>query len=154
MLRYLSRSLAQLDRGIATWMHRWGHMLHRVALAILFIWFGALKCVGLKTTTSIVAHTVWWGSPDVVLPVLGVVEIVIGLCLMYRRLIRVALLLLLLRLPGTVLALILLPGECFVQVPFAPTPVGQYLLKDLAIFTAAIVIGGTVGTERPAGHHH
>ena len=154
MTQELTQRVVRMDRAIAGWMERWGHMLHRVALAALFIWFGTLKIVGLKTTTSIVAHTIWWGSPDVVLPILGVVEILIGLCLFWRRLIRVALFLLLLRLPGTVLALILLPDICFVQVPFAPTPEGQYLLKDLAIFTAAIVIGGTVGMERPEGHYH
>ena len=150
----LHPKLDEVDRIIAAWMERYGHMLHRVSLGCFFIWLGLLKQAGLKTTTSLLAHTVYWGSPDVMVPVLGVWECAIGVCLLFPRLIRVGLLLLLVRLPGTLLALVLLPEVCFVKIPFAPTPEGQYLIKDLMLFTAAIVIGGTVRTEKQPGIFH
>lgn len=150
----LHPKLDQLDRNIAEWMERYGHMLHRVSLGGFFIWLGLLKQAGLKTTTSLLAHTVYWGTPDVVVPLLGWWEFAIGVCLLFPRLIRVALLLLLVRLPGTLLALVLLPDVCFVRIPFAPTPEGQYLIKDLMLFTAAIVIGGTVRIEKQPGIFH
>lgn len=53
---------------------------------------------------------------------------------------RLAVLLLLVRLPGTLLALVLLPEVTFAGSPLVPTPEGQYLLKDLALFGAALVI--------------
>lgn len=136
--------LDALDRAIAARMHRYGHPAHIVALAAVFIWFGILKLRGEKTATSLIADTVYWGNPDVVVPILGWWEVAIGICLIIRPLIRIALLLLVIRLPGTLLALILLPDVCFVLPPWIPTIEGQYLVKDLALFGAALVIGGTV----------
>ena len=143
--------LDELDRRIAEWMERYGHVIHRYSMGIFFIWLGLLKQAGLRTTTSLLAHTVYWGSPDLVVPLLGLWEFAIGVCLLFPKLIRLALLLLLVRLPGTFLALVLLPDVCFVHIPFAPTPEGQYLIKDMMLLSAAIVIGGTVRSKRGAG---
>ena len=44
----------------------------------------------------------------------------------------------------TALALVLKADVCWVSVPWVPSPEGQYLIKDLILFTAAMVIGGTV----------
>ena len=61
--------------------------------------------------------------------------------LLSRRLTRVGIMLLLVRLPGTLLALVLHPDVTFDSFPIEPTPAGQYLLKDALLFTAALVIG-------------
>ena len=143
--------LDAFDRRIAEWMERYGHRIHRYSMGVFFVWVGLLKQAGVETTTSLLAHTVYWGSPDLVVPLLGVWECVIGICLLFPKLIRLALLLLLVRLPATFLALVLLPDVCFVHLPFAPTPEGQYLIKDMLLFSAAIVIGGTVRSKRQAG---
>ena len=58
----LPPKLDQLDRAITEWMERYGHMLHRIALGGFFMWLGLLKQAGLKTTTSLLAHTVYWGT--------------------------------------------------------------------------------------------
>lgn len=142
--------LDAFDHALATRMRRYGHPAHVLALAAVFIWFGLLKIVGEKTATTLIAHTVYVGSPDLVVPLLGWWEVAIGVCLIVRPLIRIALLLLVIRLPGTVLALVLLPDVCFVSPPWIPTIEGQYLIKDLAIFGAALVIGGSVRAGRPA----
>jgi len=136
------------DRRLGQLLEKYGHVAHRVALALLFIWFGLLKPFGHKTATSLLAHTIYWGDPDVMVPILGWWEVTIGVCLLIRPLIRLALLLLIIRLPGTLLALILLPEVCFDDSPFTPTVEGQYLVKDLVLFTAAMIIGGTVRQER------
>ncbi|WP_395276558.1 hypothetical protein [Halalkalibaculum sp. DA384] len=36
------------------------------------------------------------------------------------------------------------PDVCFVQIPFVPSPEGQYLIKDLIILFAGIAIAETV----------
>ena len=72
-------------------------MLHRVSMGVFFVWLGLLKQAGMKTTTSLLAHTVYWGSPDVMVPILGLWEFAIGVGLLFPRLIRLALLLLLVR---------------------------------------------------------
>lgn len=128
-----------VDR-IEDWLGPRGHMLHRVSLGLLFIWFGLLKPFGVSTTTSILADTVYWMPPELAVPLLGWWEVAIGVALIIPGFNRLALLLLIVRLPGTVLALLLFPDTCFVDFPLAPTPQGQYLIKDLTLFFATIAI--------------
>lgn len=150
----MHETIDRIDRRIAEWMERYGHRIHRLSLGLFFVWMGLLKQFGVKTTSSLLAHTIWWGDPDVMVPLLGWWEVIIGVSLIFRVLIRAALLLLFLRLPGTLFAMILLPDICFVDIPFAPSPEGQYLIKDLMLFGAAIVIGGTVRVEKSPDIYH
>ena len=153
-LRHLPTKLRNADRRVVAVFHRYGHFLHRVSLGALFVWFGLLKPFGQKTTTSLLAHTVYWGDPEIMVPVLGWWEVAIGLCLIYRPCVRIALFLLAIRLPGTLLAFVLLPDVCFIHVPFVPTPEGQYLVKDVVILFAAIAIGGSVREENTPHRYH
>ena len=136
--------VTNLDRLIASWMGYYGHRLLRYSLAIIFIWFGLLKPLGMSPAAGLVAHTVYWFSPETFVPLLGWWEVVIGVCLLFRPLIRLALFLLFLQMPGTALPLLLLPGVCFSEFPFGLTLEGQYIIKNLTIISAAIVIAGTV----------
>lgn len=125
-------------------MAKFGPYLARYALAIVFIWFGALKVPRLSSADDLIQRTVYWFDPDWFIPFLGVWEVLIGVCLLWRPLIRVGLPLLFLQMPGTFLPLILLPQVCFEQVPLVPTLEGQYIMKNLVLIAAAIAAGGTV----------
>ena len=129
-------------------MQRWGHRLLRIALAVVFIWFGALKPFGLSEANEMIARTVYWFDPDVFIPILGWWEVAIGVCLLLRPLIRVAIFLLLAQMGGTFLPLVILPDVTWLRFPYAPTLEGQYILKNLVIIAAALVIGGTVRPRR------
>ena len=85
-----------------------------------------------------------WFDPDWFLPVLGVWEVLIGVGLLIRPAIRGALLLLAIQMPGTFMPLILLPEVCFTAFPYGLTLEGQYIVKNLVIIAAALVVGGTV----------
>lgn len=52
--------LELLDRGIAHFMARWGTRALRVALAVIFVWFGVLKPLGLSPAEPLVLATVDW----------------------------------------------------------------------------------------------
>jgi uncharacterized membrane protein YkgB len=146
--------LRAFDERVASVMEGWGHLLHRVSLGAMFVWFGSLKLMGFETATGLLSRTIYWGPEDLVVALLGAWEMVVGLALIHRPLIRLALLLLVIRLPATALALILEADVTFAHAPLAPTPEGQFLIKDLLLFGAALVIGGTVRGERPAHVHH
>ena len=133
-----------LDRVLATLMDKYGIVLLRMALAVIFIWFGALKPLGMSPAASLVERTVYWFPPAVFVPVLGWWEVSIGVCLLFRPLIRVALFLLFLQMPGTMLPLVLLPNVCFSSFPLGLTLEGQYIIKNIVLIGAAIVVGGTV----------
>ena len=133
-----------LDRTIAGWMDKYGRFLLRISLAIILIWFGALKPLGISPAAELVRRTVYWFSPETFIPILGWWEVAIGVCLLFRPLIRIAIFLLFLQMPGTALPLILLPDVCFTQFPFGLTLEGQYIIKNLTLISAGLVIGGTV----------
>jgi uncharacterized membrane protein YkgB len=141
------KRITSIDATLIQYLGRYGHKLHRVSLGLLFVWFGLLKPLGHETTTSLLAHTIYWGDPGTMVLILGWWEVAVGLCLLVRPLLRAALLLLVLRLPGILLAFILEPATCFVSFPFAPTPEGQYLIKDLTLFFAALAFAGFLGEE-------
>lgn len=132
----------RLDRRITTIMARHGVRVLRIALAIVFFWFGLLKVLGTSPAAHLIERTVVWFDPDVFIPVLGWWEMLIGALLLFRPLIRAALLLLFLQMPGTVLPLILLPEVCFTEFP-GLTLEGQYIIKNVVLVGAAIVVGGT-----------
>src|ERR1043165_4174465 len=105
--------LNRIDSAIASWMDRHGLFLLRISLAVVFIWFGVLKPFRISPADDLIQRTVYWFDPDVFIPILGIWEAMIGVCLLVRPLIRVALLLLFLQMPGTFLPLVLLPNVCF-----------------------------------------
>lgn len=141
-----------IDRAIAGWMERYGLFLLRISLGIIFIWFGLLKPLGMSPAADLVARTVVFIPAQTFIPILGWWEVLIGVFLLFRPTIRAAIFLLFLQMPGTMLPLILLPDVCFTQPPFGLTLEGQYIIKNLILISAGIVVGGTVRRREDAAH--
>lgn len=143
-------SLQPLDIRITTWMARHGVTLTRLALGAVFLWFGAIKFVpGWSPAADLAARTIdqvtlGLVEPAVALPLLAAWESLIGIGLLTGRYLRVTLLLLFLQMPGTMLPLLFFPSETFSAFPLSPTLEGQYIIKNLVLVGAAIVIGATV----------
>lgn len=142
--------LDPIDVRITAWMARHGVPLLRVSLGVVFLWFGAIKFIpGLSPAADLATRTISQLSaglvpPAVSLPLLAAWETLIGLGLVTGRFLRVTLLLLFLQMPGTLLPLLFYPGETFTVFPIGPTLEGQYIIKNLVLVSAAIVIGATV----------
>lgn len=129
------------DRWFINFLNRSSLTILRMSLALIFIWFGALKPFGQSPAVDLIKKTVYWLDPDVFIPILGVWEIAIGVCLLIVPLIRVGLFLLALQMPGTFLPLVLLPEICFTNFPFDLTLEGQYIIKNLVLIGAGLVVG-------------
>lgn len=138
------------DKRITRFMADHGITVLRISLGIVFLWFGALKFFpGMSPATDLAARTIraitgGLLSDAVALNVLATWESLIGLGLIAGRLLRTTLFLLWLQMAGTLLPLVLFPGEVFTVIPFAPTLEGQYIIKNVVLISAAIVIGATV----------
>jgi uncharacterized membrane protein YkgB len=133
------------DTKITHWMARAGIPILRIALGVIFIWFGALKLVpGLSPAEDLVIATVPFIPGSVFMPVLAVWEIVIGLGFLTGRALRLTILLLFLQMPGTMSPIFLLPERVFTAFPYGLTLEGQYIVKNLVLISAALVIGATV----------
>ena len=138
------RKLDQIDYRVTKWMYTYGKPMLRISLAIVFIWFGALKVVFESPAQDMVAATVYWLDPEWFIPVLGIWEVLIGIFMLFKKTIRLALILLIFQIPGTFLPLIVLPEVCFENFPFVLTTEGQYIIKNLVVISAAIVAGGSI----------
>lgn len=143
----------EIDQQIAGFMRRWGIPALRVSLGIIFIWFGILKPLGLSAAAPLVEKTVYWMplfSPETWVVIIGWWEVAIGVLFLFRKTLRIAIALLAMQMVGTLMPLVILPSITFQSghIPYAPTVEGQYIIKNLLIISAALVVGGTVRKER------
>lgn len=126
-------------------MGRYGLMLMRVGLGIIFFWFGALKLFpGLGPAEELVRQSTWLVNPAWFLPLLSVWEMAIGIGLMTGFFMRTTPLLLFLQMPGTALPIFVKPELVITQFPFGLTIEGQYIGKNLALAPSALVLGAAV----------
>ena len=146
--RLVNWNLGRIDRNIAAFMRQAGPSALRCSLSVIFIWFGALKPLGLSPAAALVESTVAWLpflSPGGWVSIIGWWEVAIGVTFLFHKTIRLAIPLLALQMVGTFLPLVALPEMTFQagRVPYAPTVEGQYIIKNLLIISAALVVGGT-----------
>jgi len=140
----------RLDHVITTTLASIAIPLLRIALGIVFLWFGALKLVpGMSPAESLAGRTIETLSLGVVpaavaVPFLAAWEVLIGAGLITGRFLRATLLLLFVQMLGTLTPLVLFPTETFTIFPVAPTLEGQYIIKNLVLVAAAMVVGATV----------
>ena len=160
--RGVSKQFEDVDIRITGTLARIGVPVVRIALGIVFLWFGVLKFFpNLSPAEDLAARTIerlTFGAvqPAVSLPVLAAWESVIGIGLILNRWMRGVLLLLAVQMAGTFTPLLLFPTETWTVFPIAPTLEGQYIIKNLVLIGAAMVVGATVRggrlvPEPPAG---
>ena len=121
--------------------------LVRIPLFVIFFWFGFLKIVNLSPAQNLVIDTVYWMpffEAESWTIIIGYWEVLIAILFMFKRTTFFAMVLLLLQMTGTFLPLIILPEVTFQNSnPFLPTLEGQYIIKNIIIITAALIIGGS-----------
>ncbi len=138
----------QLDRKVLALLRQWSIPLLRISLGVVFVWFGALKVLDITPVTELVAETVYWVDPDWFVPLLGWVEISVGLGLVTRRGLRLVLPLFLAQMAGTFLVLIVQPDVAFQEGNvFKLTTEGEFVIKNLVLLSAGLVVGATVDGE-------
>ena len=142
--------LDRLDRRMTQLMADHGLTALRIALGIVFLWFGVLKFFpGMSPAQDLAARTIETLTlgivpPEIALPVLAAWECAIGLGLLVGRWMRATLLLLFVQMLGTITPLFLFPDETWIRFPIAPTLEGQYIIKNVVLVAAAFVLGATV----------
>lgn len=141
--RELARMFNQIDIALTRLMARHSITLLRISIGVVFIWFGALKLSpGLSPAEDLVQATMPFLPPTLFLTILAIWEIAIGLGFVSGRFTRATIFLLLPQMVGTALPLILLPGRVYQDFP-GLTLEGQYIIKNLVLISAALVVGAT-----------
>lgn len=121
--------------------------LMRIALAVVYVWFGSLKILAMSPAEELVEQTVYWFKPEIFIPILGLCEVIIGLGLLVKRFIPYTIVLLLLHMSATLFPVFILKTICFDAFPYCPTLVGQYIIKNLVLIAGALVVAGKYNTE-------
>src|SRR5690606_28025375 len=117
----------------------------RISMGIVFFWFGALKLFpDLSPAENLIRESITFFSMSWFLPFLAVWEMVIGIGFITGKFMRLTILLLFLQMPGTISPVFLRPDLVFTQFPFGLTLAGQYIVKNLLMISAALVVGATV----------
>jgi uncharacterized membrane protein YphA (DoxX/SURF4 family) len=138
------------DRELTRWMGRYGIFFLRVSVGIIFFWFGLLKYFpGLSPATELADKTIdllTFGmiTGQVAIFILATLEVIIGIGLIFGIFLRETLFLLFFQMLGTISPIFLFPWEVFSRIPYAPTLEGQYIIKNIVIISAGLVIGATV----------
>jgi putative oxidoreductase len=132
-----------LPMGISGRCERYGPTALRLSLALVFVWFGALKVTGDTPVEGLIGATLPFLSSDVTVPVLGLVEMAIGLAVAVGRAPRIVLLVLAGHLAGTFLTFVNAPGLMVTDGnPLLLTADGEFVLKNLVLISAALVLVG------------
>ena len=132
---------AVVDRAVE-FNARYAATALRLALAVVFVWFGALKLAGVSPVEALLAETLPFIDPAISVPVLGGVEVALGIALAIGRLPRIVLLVLAGHLAGTFLTFVtaseLMWGDGFLEL----TADGEFVVKNIVFITAALMLIG------------
>ncbi len=146
----LQSTFKRVDISLTMWAAKNGVRLLRIAIGVVFLWFGGLKLFpGLSPAQDLATRTIdllTFGllQPQISLPILAIWECAIGIGLITGRFMRATILLLIMQMLGTLLPIAFFPAETFTQFPYAPTLEGQYIIKNVVLVCGALVVGATV----------
>lgn len=134
-------NIKTLDLKIIDWLRRSYLPVARLAVFIIYVYFGVLKLLGDSPATplahALVEKTVGGQHFHVLFMLLAVFECIIGVLFLFPKLTRIVIPLLLLHMIIVCSPLFLVPNLAFTK-PFVPTLEGQYIIKNVAIIALAI----------------
>jgi uncharacterized membrane protein YphA (DoxX/SURF4 family) len=148
--RSLREWMDRMDQNIVRWSARYSLPFLRFGMGVIFLWFGALKFFpSLSPATDLAVRTIdvlAFGliPANTSLILLATLETAIGVGFLTGRYMRLTLGLLVFQMAGALTPLALFPAEAFTIFPYAPTLEGQYIIKNLVLIGAGLVIGSTV----------
>lgn len=130
-----------LDAGIISFLKRIGFPIARLAIFIVFFWFGFLKVLGLSPANPLVSNllekTLSFISFDTFIILFGIYEMLIALSFLISGWERIAVFFLVPHMLATFLPLLFLPSMVWSGF-LVPTLEGQYIIKNLLIIALAI----------------
>lgn len=137
------KTLTSFDTRVIAFFKSTAIPLARIALFIVFFWFGAIKLLGLSPAgplaEALTARTVGVELFGPLFILLAAVECVIGLLFLVPKAVRVVIPLLFFHMIIVCSPLILVP-ELTWQAPLVPSLEGQYIVKNIVIVAVAFGI--------------
>ena len=145
-----ARELEVLQLRAADWLGANSRTILRLSMGLIFLGFGLLKFFPGVSPAEGMAVATFDQLTLGLLPdelsrlMVATFETLLGVLLLTGWVPRIALAMLALQIVGILSPLVLLSGELFAGPFGAPTLEGQYVLKDLILAAAALVIAGEI----------
>ncbi len=134
-------NIKTLDLKIIDWLRRSYLPIARLAVFIIYFYFGVLKLLGDSPATplahALVAKTGEAQHFHLLFMLLAVYECIIGVLFLFPKLTRIVIPLLFIHMIIVCSPLFIVPNLAFTK-PFVPTLEGQYIIKNVAIIALAI----------------
>jgi uncharacterized membrane protein YkgB len=131
------------DQKAITFFKRTYIPVARVALFIVFFWFGFIKLTGLSPASelaeALTAKTVGEEWFDLLFKLTAFLECLVGILFLIPKAVRIVVPLLFFHMAVVCAPLVLVP-ELTWQQPFVPTLEGQYIIKNVVIIALAFGI--------------
>ncbi|MCE7000793.1 hypothetical protein LZG04_39150 [Saccharothrix sp. S26] len=128
--------------------------VQRAVIGVLYVWFGALKVApGLSPVDDLAgramsAMTMGLVKPTVSMPLLAVMEVLVGIGLMTGKLPRLTIVVAVVHMSGIFLTALILPSEIWAAWG-VPTLNGQYVLKNAVLVCALANVALRVFRQAP-----
>ncbi|MEI9934326.1 MAG: hypothetical protein WDM71_05625 [Ferruginibacter sp.] len=139
----------RVEKRSIIFLNKYSVDILRISLGIIFILFGAVKFWnGLSPAEGLAIRTLNVLTFNcikgiIAIKILAAWECLIGAGLLYNKYIRVTLILLFIHLLGTFLPLLFFPKEIWTSPPLVFTILGQYIVKNLVLISAAMVLAAS-----------
>ena len=145
-----------MDRTLIGMCKKYAAPAARVAIFIVFFWFGTLKVLDLSPAEPLVeelfARTISFLNFSAFILAFGLLEMLIGILFLIPKATRVVIPLLILHMATTALPLFLLRTTTWSSL-LVPTLTGQYIIKNIVIIAAAIGIASHLHPLKKQNRH-
>lgn len=153
LTRSVRRGVDRVDARLIPFLRRAAIPMLRISLGLVFVWFGVLKVLDVSPVADLVARTVYWVDPELFVSGLGYFEVFVGVMLLFGWALRLTLALFVLQMIGTFLTFVVLPEVTFRDGnPLLLTVEGEFVVKNLVLISAALVVGTTVRRQGSRRH--
>lgn len=133
--------LSAMEKAVVEFARGQSPVVLRMALALVFLWFGALKLFGVSPVADLVEKALPFLPARMALMATGVLEVAIAVGLLTDLAPRLTMVLFFAMLLGTFSLLMTQPSLTFVgESPIRLTVTGEFIVKNLVLLAAGLTL--------------
>ena len=150
----LKRRYTRLERRVVRWLARHSLKWVRIGIGIVFLWFGVLNLLPNSPVKHLFIEALPGLPPENVMIIVGLLDIATGICFILGRFMRLLVVWVVILAGGTLIGFVARPELMFKTPPLVFTLEGQYILKNMIVLAAGLVVmvpagGGALTAVRP-----
>ena len=148
-------SIISVDTSVINACKAMSFPIARIAIFVVYFWFGVLKVVGASPANPLVASllhaTLPFLSFDSFIIGFGIFEAVIGILFLFKKFDRLSILLFVIHMLMTTMVLVMLPAMAW-DGTFVPSLEGQYVIKNIALVALVVSLASHIEPMRRREH--